>query len=106
MRLNDPFGRVSRRDRARYDALRDRLRQAGVRDAQALQGFAANISATMRRLLWVLLAVSFVLILLFPGALGPIILIATLVLLWLVVSYVQTRLYLKRYRREECDQDC
>lgn len=102
MKLNDPFGRVARRDRARYSALKDRLQQANILDARALQGFIDNVTATMLRLLAVILAAAMVLALLFPEASGLIMLLAALVLLWLAVSYVQTRLYLRRYRREEC----
>jgi len=104
MKLNDPFGRVARRDRAQYTALKQRLCQAQIRDAQALQGFTANVSTMFVRLLAVVLAVSLGLLLLFPTAASLIALLGTLALLWLAASYVQTRLYLKRYLREECDR--
>lgn len=102
MKLNDPFGRVARRDRAQYTALKARLQEAQIRDAQALEVFAANTRTALLRLLLVVVAVSAGMVLLFPAASSLIVLLGTLGLLWLAVSYVQTHLYLRRYLREEC----
>jgi len=104
MKLNDPFGRVARRDRAQYSALRSRLQEAKIHDAQGLQGFTDNVRTTLLRLLAVVLAVAAGAVLLFPAASGLIMLLGALAMLWLGVSYVQTRLYLRRYLREECNR--
>lgn len=105
MKLGDPFGRVARRDRDRYAALRERLQQAEVRDAAGVRAFARNITITLARLVAVIVAVALGAMLLFPSTMNATILLSALVLLWLAVGYVQTRLYLERYRREECADD-
>ena len=105
MKLNDPFGRVARRDRDRYAALRERLRQAQVCDAGAVRVFMRNITITLGRLVAVIVGVALGASLLFPSAKNVIIMLSALVLLWLAVGYVQTRLYLERYLREECPDD-
>lgn len=105
MKLNDPFGRVARRDRDRYRTLRSQLHGQGIRDAAAVQRFRHNMSATLLRLLVIIAAVVSIVIVVFPDARNPVLLVGALLLLWFATSYVQTRLYLKKYLRDECSDD-
>ena len=103
MKMNDPFGRVSKRDRRDYASLRDRLQQEGIRDSRAVDGLIANMNATATKLLLLLFGISLVLGVFLPsiriGLAGTV----ALLLLWATVVYVKTRMHLKRYAREECD---
>ncbi len=101
VKLNDPFGRVSRRDRQRYSTFEQRLRQQGVGDSAALRQFTRRMTRTMIRLAAGILAVAAVLALAFPASRGLVSLLGVLILVWLAAGYAQTRLYLKRYRREQ-----
>lgn len=103
MKLNDPFGRVARRDRDQYAALRQRLRQAGVRDQDAVRNFARRTRSTLMRVVLLVLAGAAGMMLLFPDMRGPIVALAVLILAWIGVGYFRTQVYLSRYRREECD---
>ncbi len=100
MKLNDPFGRVSRREQHRYKTLEQRLRGEGVLDADSLQRFTRGATATILKLSAIILVLSATLALVFPGLRSLLLLLDVLLLLWLSAGYLQTRLYLKRYRRE------
>lgn len=102
MKLNDPFGRVSRRNLDRYAALRARLLDEGIRDTAKVRRFRQNMTATLLRLVALVSVCSAAVALPFPAARGPALLCGALALLWLIVGYAQTRLYLARYLREEC----
>jgi len=103
VKLNDPFGRVARRDQGQYATFKQQLRQAHVTTADGVRTFAHNASTTMLRLVVVTAGGTTLMGLLFPAARGLAAAVAALVLIWLAASYVKTRLYLARYLREECD---
>ena len=100
VKLNDPFGRVSRREQHRYKILEQRLRDEGVLDADSLQRFTRGATATILKLSAMILVLSATLALVFPGLRSLLLVLDVLLLLWLSAGYLQTRLYLKRYRRE------
>lgn len=102
MKLNDPFGRVSRRNEASYRSLRDRLQQEGIRDSQALRRVTANMTATIVKSLVLLFGLSVALGLFFPPLRIALFGIYVLVLLWVAVVYLKTRVHLNRYLQEEC----
>jgi hypothetical protein len=101
VKLSDPFGRVSRRDQQRYLSLEQRLREQGVCDDAALRQFTRRMTRTMALLVTGILAVAAALALAFPASRGLVSLLGVLVFVWLAAGYAQTRLYLKRYRREQ-----
>ena len=103
MKLNDPFGRVSRREQHRYKTLEQRLRDESVLDAGSLQRFTRRATATVLKLTAAILALSATLALVFPGLRSLLLLLDILLLLGLSAGYLQTRLYLRRYRRENFD---
>jgi hypothetical protein len=102
MKLNDPFGRVGRRQSQAYASLSTQWHQQGVRDAAAV----AQVAQTMRRSAgaWIaiILGSGALAMLLFAGLRGMILVLGGLALLWIAVGWLQTRLYLQRYLREEC----
>jgi hypothetical protein len=102
LKLNDPFGRVSKKNRRNYQALQDRLRQEGIRDEAAIARFTANMSATALKLAMIVCGLSLMLAVVFPHFLAALLGLDVLLLLWIGVGYFQTRMHLKRYAREEC----
>lgn len=104
MKLNDPFGRVSNRNRRNYASLRDRLHQEGIRDIAAVRGFTENMTATAVKLLLLLFGIPLILAVFFPQFRGALLALGILILLWVSVVYLQTRMHLKRYIREECNR--
>ena len=100
MKLNDPFGRVSRREQERYRMLEQRLRDEGILDTGALNRFAHRLAVTILKLTGAVLVASAALALVFPGSSSLIVMLDILLLLWLAAGYFKTRIYLKRYRRE------
>lgn len=102
MKLNDPFGRVSSRNEAGYRSLRDRLRQEGIQDKQAVGIVTANMTASLVKTLALLFGLSMVLALFFPLFRNALLGVNILALLWASAAYFKTRMHLKRYLREEC----
>lgn len=100
MSLNDPFGRVSRRQRRAYAQLRTQLLDAGVRDADAVAATSRNIRDTVVKLALVIAAATLGLVVLFPQSRGTVLMLAALALLWLAANYLQTRGHLRHYLRE------
>jgi len=105
VKLNDPFGRVSRREQHRYKTLEQRLRDEGVLDIGSLQRFTRRATTAILRLTAAILVLSATLALVFPASRSLLLVLDILLLLWLSAGYLQTRLYLKRYRRENFDGD-
>jgi len=102
LKLNDPFGRVSSRNEASYQSLRDRLQQEGIRDDEAVRRVTTRMTATVVKGLGVLIGVSVALIILFPPLRITLLGIDILIVLWVSVVYLKTRMHLNRYLLEEC----
>jgi len=102
LKLNDPFRRVSDRNEAGYRTLRDRLRQEGIQDREAVGNATANMTATLVKSLALLFGLSMVVALFFPSFRIALLGINILVLLWASAAYLKTRMHLKRYLRDEC----
>lgn len=102
MKLNDPFGRVNRRQHSAYLALRDRLRAQGVRDTDAVAGIATHMSRTA---LWLVLAtvlLGAMTTLVIPALAGVTLVLGILALIWIGMNFFQARMHLKRYVLQEC----
>lgn len=98
--LNDPFGRQARRNRQQYTDFRTKLAQQGIDDAAGIDRFARRISTTAGKLALLVAAVAGVASQLLPGAAAPIVVAATVVLIWLGTSYLQTRAMISEYSKE------
>ncbi len=104
MKINDPFGRVSRRNQQQYDAFRQQLREMGVDNADQCLIFTRNATLTFVKIAAVMAVISLVVFIALPKLIAPLVVIDVLVLLWLAGSYIQLRVQMNRYRREECDE--
>ena len=102
MKLNDPFGRVSKRNQHNYQMLRERLLQAGVRDSGGVSLFIRNMSIAAAKLWLFFCGACLVLAVFLPQLQTVLLALNILVLLWLAAVYFKTRMHLKRYLREEC----
>ncbi len=100
MSLNDPFGRVSRRQQKAYQQFREQLRQQDVLTPAAVQQAQRHLHQTSLRLLAITVGAAAIAGMLFPELRALIAVTAVLVLLWLGSSYLQTRGYLNAYARE------
>ena len=100
MSLNDPFGRVSRRQAQAYSACREQLRTSGI---TSIDQVTAQVHRLGRNLLGLTGVVALVAIMagwLFPSQRTWVGVVTTLVLLLLGSGFVQTRACLARYRNE------
>jgi len=102
VKLNDPFGRVSRRQQQTYAALCARLKQQGVNDITSVHTFVARVRTLALGSVIGVIAVTLILTALLPTLGGLIGVLGALALIWLLTSYLQTRMYLRRYINEEC----
>lgn len=100
--ISDPFSRVNSKRERHYQALRERLRQDGIHDAGAIAQLADNMWRMALKLAATALAVSLLLAVLLPSQFGVVMTLGVLALLWVAVSYVHTRMLVRRYLREEC----
>lgn len=101
MKISDPFGRVSQRNHRQFETFRQRLRDAGIRDAGGCRAFLRNTTMALGKMALVILLVSFGIFAAFPKMLAPIVAIDVLILLWLASNYIQIRLQVNRFEREE-----
>ena len=102
MKLNDPFGRVSRRQQQTYAALCARLKRQGVNDMASVHTFVARVRTLALGSVIGVIAITLILAAVLPTLGGLIGVIGALALIWLATSYLQTRMYLRRYINEEC----
>jgi ABC-type xylose transport system permease subunit len=100
MSLNDPFGRVSRRQEYAYRQCREQLREHGIDDPEAARQRAREVGRTLLMLVLIVTLAGTVAAVLFPDQRTVIAVVAALLLLWLASSFLQTRTCLTRYLNE------
>lgn len=100
MKLNDPFGRVGRRQNQAYTGVRRQLQARGIEDPAAVRKLVRAMSRSA--LVWsgiTLLSSTFALVL-FPAYRGIIGTVGALILAWIVASWFQAQMHLRRYINE------
>ena len=101
MKLNDPFGRLERRNQANYALMRDAMIQGGIETEQAALEVIETSKQKLIKFMAVVLA-GLVLFVCFVPKSWPIMLcIAGMVLIWGVKSVISGRRYVERYIKEE-----
>ena len=103
MKLNDPFGRLSNRNQRNCQSPAGQRASGGYPDASAVSTSTRNMTGTAVKLLLILFGVSILVAVFLPQFRVVLIALNAPVLLWVGVIYFQTRIHLKRYLREECD---
>ena len=100
MKLNDPFGRVGRREQAGYAAVKSQLLAEGVSSLDALNASTQRITRSLVLFAFLVIAISALAASTVPAWRGLIGVFAALSLIWIGTTYVRTRLHLKRFREE------
>lgn len=98
--LNDPFGRVSRRRRAAYQAIRAQLLDEGIRNPEQVRVMRQTARRTAIHLCLILIFASATATLFWPDLAGVWCLIGLLLGAWLIASYAQTHTHLSTYLEE------
>lgn len=100
MKLNDPFGRVGRRQEAGYAALKAQLEAGGIDQVTALDAVAQRMTRTAFLFMAIVIVVTLLAALLIPPWRGVVGAFGAVALLWLGTTLFRTRMHLRRYRRE------
>jgi len=101
MSLNDPFGRLKRRDEAGYEAVKAALVRAGVRDRDAAQRVIARTRTRVLLFIGGVCAALLPALVLWPR-LAPVLVAGALLLMAVAVdSLVKGRRHVRRYIDEE-----
>lgn len=105
MKLNDPFGRMEKRNQIAYEAIRDSLRRGNIDTPQAARDV---ITRTRKRAMTFLGAGSIftlLLILLVPKAIPAAIGLMLLISIWVVTWTVKGKRYIEKYIAEELKEE-
>lgn len=103
MKLNDPFGRMSRRREREYDSLRQSLLKAGLTDRTQAEALIESLKKRSKTGLWIVIPVALVAALLFREYAIFIIGFGILATLWLTNTMRRGQEYIGRYMEEVCD---
>lgn len=101
MTLNDPFGRNARRQERRYKQFRHQLVAQGCHSDEALDAFGKRVDSTAAGISLMLATACLLTWWLWPAASAVVLVLATVALIWLASSYLQTRSLLNRLRLEQ-----
>lgn len=104
MTLGDPFGRVSRRQRAAYHALREQLQRQGTTSHAQIEQLLFRLHRTTLHIALGLLIIGIVLFLMLPQWGGVLTLIGVMLGAWIASSFLQTRTHLRAYHDEMAAQ--
>ena len=105
VQLNDPFGRVSRRQQQAYAMFRDQLRQQGVDTPLKVRLARTKLGDTALQMTLVVCVLFGGMAVFFPALQGMAVVVACLVLVWLASSFLQTRAHLNNYLNELADAE-
>jgi hypothetical protein len=100
MKLNDPFGRVGRRQQAGYAAVKSQLLAEGISTVAAVEATARRITRSALLFALVVSGLSVLVAGLVPAWRGLTGVFAGLALIWIGATFARTRLHLKRFRAE------
>ena len=101
MKLNDPFGRVERRQQNSYESLRASLVDAGV---TTRNGAEAVLSSLVKRAVIIFLVVVLItaaVVLFVPQIKAIVFVLAFITLLWVLVTTLNGYSLVKRYIKDE-----
>lgn len=101
MNLNDPFGRVARREQQEYESLRDSLKESGVNSRSDADVILERIQARGTKIVTVIAIITLLVALLFPDAHTITLIFSGLALLWVFKMTKNARQHIQRYIEEE-----
>lgn len=100
MKLNDPFGRMARRNEREYESLAKSLQEAGMTDPAQAEQLLTKLDKRTRTGLTIIVPAAAILALLFPAYWMFTAAFALLICIWLVKTTQKARLYIRRYVAE------
>lgn len=103
MKLNDPFGRMSRRREREYASLRQSLLKAGFTDRNKAEALIQSLRQRSRIGLWVVIPLTLIASLVFREYAIFTLAFGALATLWLVNISRRGQEYINRYITEVCD---
>jgi len=104
MKLNDPFGRLEKRNQANYEMMRDAMKKGGVTTEQAAQEIITTSKNRALKFLAVVLAALLIAMAFKPHLWAAFLCIAMLVAAWAFKSMLNGRRHVERYIEEELSQ--
>lgn len=97
MKLNDPFGRMARRNEREYDSLATSLQSAGMTDPQQAEDLLVKLEKRTRTGLSIIIPAALVLLVLFRDYWMFIAAFTLLICIWLIKTTQKARVYIRRY---------
>ena len=104
MKLNDPFGRLEKRNQANYEMMCDAMKKGGITTKQAAQEIITTSKNRTLKFLAVVLAVLLIALAFKPHLWAAFICMAMLVVAWAYKSMNNGRRHVERYIDEELSQ--
>lgn len=101
MKLNDPFGRLEKRQQASYEMMRDAMQRGGIDTEQAAQDVIKQSKTRSLKFLSVVLAILLLILTLVPKYMPVLACLAIIMIIWAVKSMVSGKRYVDRYIKEE-----
>ena len=104
MKLNDPFGRVARREQQEYESLRETLKKSGVHTHKDAVVVLERTQVRGRKIVFAVLFASVLVALLYPSALTITLIFSGIALLWSFNMMKNARKHIQRYVEEELSE--
>lgn len=101
MKLNDPFGRLEKRNQTNYAMMRDAMAKSGINTVQGAQKIIKRSKDRSLKFLSVVIVILLLIGCFAPQAVPVIGAIAVLVIVWTINSMINGEKYVKRYIKEE-----
>jgi hypothetical protein len=101
MNLNDPFGRVARREQQEYESLRVSLKESGVISRGDVDVVLERIQARGIKIVTAIVIITVLVAVLYPSALTISLIFSGLALLWVFKMTKNARQHIQRYIDEE-----
>jgi len=101
MKHNEPVGRKAHREEKQYQSLSNTLKESGIKTIWDAENFLERLQTRKMRTVYVLLAILLIAGFIFPKAFGFIVMFSALILLWVLRTTKNTRMYVQRYIDEE-----
>ena len=101
MKLNDPFGRVARREQQAYESLRETLKESGVTTTEDAVIVLERTQVRGRKIVFAVVFVNLLVAFINPDALTISLIFSGIGLIWAFNMTKNSRKYIQRYIEEE-----
>jgi hypothetical protein len=101
MKLNDPFGRLEKKNQANYEMMRDAMKKGGIDTVPAAQDIITKSKNRSLKFMAVVMALLLIGFALKPHLWAGFLCMAMLIAAWTGKSILNGRRYVERYIKEE-----